>query len=105
MAKELPPEEKKKLKEKELKEALARAAGELGKGLSGMGGALGGASGQLLQAPGASPKGNLSLGDPLMRTPGKGGISGRGARNFKKGGAVKSRDGVAIKGKTKGRFV
>ena len=104
----LPKEEWEKLSEEEkaahLKKQDRKAGAEAAGGiLSGIGGSLGASpGGPLAQTPGVPGKGSLGSADPLMRTAGDRTLRGRG---FKKGGSVKSRDGVAIKGKTKGRFV
>jgi hypothetical protein len=93
------PEEK---KERIMRERLEAGAEALGSGLSDVSSVLTAPGGRLPQPAGTLGKGNFSPGDPLMYTQGDRPLRGRG---FKKGGSVKSRDGIAIKGKTKGRFV
>jgi hypothetical protein len=91
------------------KESKLKKTGEaLAEGLKGAAGAIGGAKGEgQMVEPGAPlAKGGLSHVDPEMRArllQQK--LGGRGGVGFKKGGSVKSRDGLAIRGKTKGRFV
>mgnify|MGYP003149469934 CR=1 FL=1 len=90
------------------KESKLKKSGEaLAEGLKGAAGAIGGMSGQgQMVQPGAPVgKGGLAHVDPEMRERLQRKLSGRGGKGFKKGGSVKSRDGLAIRGKTKGRFV
>jgi len=85
-----------------LLEAAAKGIGAA----SGALGGLGGGQGQMVQPAATVGKGGLSPVDPEMRTRKlKEKLSGRGGPKFKKGGSVRSRDGIAIRGKTRGRFV
>ena len=84
-------------------EAAAEGIGGAAEALSGLGGG-GGGQGQMLQAPATVGKGGIGHVDPEMRARLQKKLAGRGA-GFKKGGSVKSRDGLAIRGKTRGRFV
>ena len=84
-------------------EAAAEGIEGAADALGGLGGG-GGGQGQMLQAPATVGKGGIGHVDPEMRARLQRKLAGRGA-GFKKGGSVKSRDGLAIRGKTRGRFV
>jgi len=88
------------------KSRLEKSGEALSKGLGGAASALtigAGPPPQMVAPAGTVAKGPLAHVDPEMRARElRKKLSGRG---FKKGGSVKSRDGVAIRGKTRGRFV
>jgi len=89
-------------KEPNMLETAAEGIEGAAKALGGLGG---GGKGQMLQAPGTVGKGGIGHVDPEMRARLERKLAGRGGKGFKKGGSVKSRDGIAIRGKTKGRSV
>ena len=84
---------------------LFGAAEEAAAGMAGAMGGLGGGQGQMIQPAATVGKGGIGHVDPEMRARLQKKLAGRGGRGFKKGGSVKSRDGIAIRGKTRGRFV
>ena len=90
-------------KEPNMFDAAAEGIAGAAEAFGGLGGG-GGGQGQMLQAPATVGKGGISHVDPEMRARLQKKLAGRGA-GFKKGGSVKSRDGLAIRGKTRGRFV
>jgi hypothetical protein len=81
------------------------AAEEAAAGMAGAMGGLGGGQGQMIQPAATVGKGGIGHVDPEMRARLQKKLAGRGGRGFKKGGSVKSRDGLAIRGKTRGRSV
>ena len=92
----LTEEQKKRLAQEKAASGAGAALGDLSEALADP------AEGQMAQTPGTVTKGNLSHADPSFRSAVQTGLRGR---SFKKGGSVKPRDGVAIKGKTRGRLV
>jgi len=107
-SKKLPDESEEEYQERIKEEAKQRKMGALAAGLKGLGDVgtslSGGPTGAMAPLPAGVAKGSYSPTEAGFRTRGE--KSPLLGRTFKKGGSVKkNRDGKAIRGLTKGRFV